>query len=106
MTVRYGQIKRRGYRRRCSREAGVDPMSELHRRVGGRLAHASLTAGALLLAACAGLPNGGSRPQIKPADSYQDTQSFTAAATDWPSDRWWDAYGDPQLSGLIDEAVK
>jgi NodT family efflux transporter outer membrane factor (OMF) lipoprotein len=106
MTVRYGQIKRRGYRRRWSREAGVDPMSEFHRRVGGRLALAPLTAGALLLAACAGLPNGGSRPQIKPADSYQDTQSFTAAATDWPSDRWWDAYGDPQLSGLIDEAVK
>jgi NodT family efflux transporter outer membrane factor (OMF) lipoprotein len=59
---------------------------------------------ALALAACAGLPKGS--PQPKPIEAYQDAQSFAAPIADWPSDRWWDAYGDPQLSGLIDEALK
>src|SRR5580658_4993698 len=62
---------------------------------------------ALQAAACADLPaTSGPRPQIKPPEAYQDQQSFTAPATDWPSDRWWDAYGDAQLSGLIDDALK
>ena len=33
-------------------------------------------------------------------------QSFTAPATAWPADRWWTSYGDAQLDGLIDEALK
>jgi NodT family efflux transporter outer membrane factor (OMF) lipoprotein len=69
-------------------------------------AQLTLSVCALALTACAGLPNSAPRPQPKPIESYQDTQSFAAPATDWPSDRWWDAYGDTQLSGLIDEALK
>jgi NodT family efflux transporter outer membrane factor (OMF) lipoprotein len=31
--------------------------------------------------------------------------AFDAPATAWPLDRWWSAYGDPQLDALIDEAL-
>jgi len=62
---------------------------------------------ALQAAACADLPTDHApRPQLRPADAYQDQRSFAAPASDWPTDRWWDAYGDTQLSGLIDEALK
>jgi outer membrane protein TolC len=62
---------------------------------------------AAALAACADLPSSDrNRQQPQPIESYQDTQSFTAPAADWPSDRWWEAYGDAQLTGLIDEALK
>jgi len=62
---------------------------------------------ALQAAACADLPNDHApRPQLKPAETYQDQRSFAAPAADWPTDRWWDAYGDAQLSGLIDEALQ
>ena len=62
---------------------------------------------ALASAACADLPsNSGPRPRMKPPEAYQDVKSFAAPATDWPADRWWEAYGDPQLSGLIEEALK
>jgi NodT family efflux transporter outer membrane factor (OMF) lipoprotein len=65
-----------------------------------------LTACAAALAACASAPGKEALAPTKPADSYETTQSFAAPSADWPSDRWWDAYGDTQLSGLIDEALK
>jgi NodT family efflux transporter outer membrane factor (OMF) lipoprotein len=76
-----------------------------------KLTRRGLTAGAAALAlqaaACADLPaTSGPPPQIKTPEVYQDQRSFSAPATDWPTDRWWDAYGDAQLSGLIDEALK
>ncbi|HEY3813052.1 MAG TPA: efflux transporter outer membrane subunit [Caulobacteraceae bacterium] len=57
------------------------------------------------LSACATVPHLGPKPQAKPADSYATAKSFDAPASDWPSDRWWDAYGDAQLSKLVDEAL-
>ena len=56
---------------------------------------------ALTLSACAGVPHGGADPQ--PGRDRQLTRRSRASprrAADWPSDRWWDAYGDAQLSGL------
>ncbi|HEX3917818.1 MAG TPA: efflux transporter outer membrane subunit [Caulobacteraceae bacterium] len=64
------------------------------------------TAGVLALAACATPPGHEARPQLADVASYQDQASFAAPSADWPNDRWWDAYGDTQLSALIDEAVK
>ncbi|HEY2708273.1 MAG TPA: efflux transporter outer membrane subunit [Caulobacteraceae bacterium] len=62
---------------------------------------------ALSTAACADLPsNSGPRPQLQDVASYRDDKSFAAPSADWPSDRWWEPYGDAQLSGLIDEALK
>jgi NodT family efflux transporter outer membrane factor (OMF) lipoprotein len=69
--------------------------------------HAALAAvsGAALLAGCAATPDLGPRPEARAADSFATSRSFDAPAAAWPSDRWWDAYGDPQLSALIDEAL-
>src|SRR5580698_7204849 len=60
---------------------------------------------ALSLSACATVPNLGPKPQAKAAQSYATSQSFDAPQADWPADRWWDAYNDPQLSKLVDEAL-
>lgn len=65
---------------------------------------------ALLLAgmsasACASVPDLGPPPQPRDASTYAASESFAAPAVEWPADRWWDAYGDPQLGGLIDEAL-
>ena len=58
-----------------------------------------------LLAACA--PDLGPMAQIKPASDYaaQKTLGPPAAAA-WPARDWWTAYNDPQLTALIDEALK
>jgi NodT family efflux transporter outer membrane factor (OMF) lipoprotein len=60
---------------------------------------------ALALTACASVPHLGPAPQPKPAASYAAQRSFAAPAAAWPSDRWWTAYGDPQLDALVDEAL-
>lgn len=62
-------------------------------------------AAALTLSACASVPKLGAAPQPKPATAYAASQSFAAPATEWPADRWWTAYADAQLSGLIEEAL-
>jgi NodT family efflux transporter outer membrane factor (OMF) lipoprotein len=57
------------------------------------------------LAACASVPNLGAAPQGKAVEAYASSQSLTAPAGEWPADAWWTAYGDAQLSALIDEAL-
>lgn len=74
------------------------------------LLHRSRPLTALLLAgvsaaACASVPDLGPAPQPKEAAAYAARESFAAPAAEWPADRWWDAYGDPQLGALIDEAL-
>ena len=59
-----------------------------------------------LLAACASVPDLGAAPEEKPATAYAAAQSLAAPAAAWPQDAWWTAYGDPQLSALIGEALK
>jgi NodT family efflux transporter outer membrane factor (OMF) lipoprotein len=58
-----------------------------------------------MLAACATPPDLGARPELAAPDSYQSIQSFAAPVADWPSDAWWEAYGDAQLNALIEEAL-
>jgi len=65
-----------------------------------------LTGAACLLAACATVPDLGVSPDPKATASYSSTVSFTAPAADWPADGWWQAYGDPQLSDLIETALQ
>jgi NodT family efflux transporter outer membrane factor (OMF) lipoprotein len=59
----------------------------------------------LPFAACAPLPSRDAHPEIKPVSRYGTEQSFAAPRAQWPADSWWQAYGDPQLNGLIDEAL-
>lgn len=71
-----------------------------------RLTRLTLLAGAAAaLTACASIPQLGPAPQPKAASAFAAAQSFAAPDADWPSDHWWTAYGDPQLNGLIDEAL-
>jgi NodT family efflux transporter outer membrane factor (OMF) lipoprotein len=67
---------------------------------------AALGATLLGLASCATIPDLGSAPKPKAATDYAAKQSFTAPAGEWPADRWWNAYGDPQLTSLIDAALQ
>lgn len=64
-----------------------------------------LLAGALALAGCAAVPKMGEAPKPAAAASYATAQSFAAPQAAWPTDRWWAAYGDPQLDKLMDEAL-
>ena len=61
---------------------------------------------ALGLVGCAQFPELDSLAQPKPAADYQTASSFSAAVGAWPEERWWQAYGDPQLDTLIDEALR
>lgn len=65
----------------------------------------ALAAAASTLAACASVPDLGAAPQTRPAAAYAAAQSLAAPAAEWPADRWWTAYGDPQLDALIEEAL-
>jgi len=60
---------------------------------------------AFVLQGCAQLPDLAESPQLKPASAFQSSTSLQAAAVDWPQDKWWTSYGDPQLNALVDEAL-
>jgi NodT family efflux transporter outer membrane factor (OMF) lipoprotein len=66
----------------------------------------SLIAAALSVAGCAGLPKTGPQVEAKAPQSYATAQTFTAPEAAWPTDRWWSGYGDAQLDGLMDEALR
>ncbi|MCJ2184428.1 efflux transporter outer membrane subunit [Novosphingobium sp. 1949] len=63
-------------------------------------------AASISLAACA--PDLGPRAQVRPPASFESATTIPASASDarWPEQRWWTAYGDPQLDALVDEALK
>jgi NodT family efflux transporter outer membrane factor (OMF) lipoprotein len=60
---------------------------------------------ALALAACATLPPPAPARVAKAPAAYATQQTLAAPASEWPADRWWTAYGDPQLDQLITEAL-
>ncbi len=61
---------------------------------------------ALGLAGCAQFPSLDALSAFKPASGYQTQASFTGPQVAWPEEGWWKAYGDKQLDGLIDEALR
>jgi len=63
-------------------------------------------AAASALSACAAIPRLGPEPQAKAPTDYATATSFEAPAAAWPEDGWWRRYQDPQLDGLMDEALK
>jgi len=61
---------------------------------------------ALLLAACAVPPRLGPAPELRATGSAGASQSLAGQpAQAWPAERWWQAWGDPQLDALIGEAL-
>lgn len=65
----------------------------------------ALTAGAAALAGCAAVPKLPPAPQAAESGRLASAASFQAPAREWPVDRWWSAYADPQLDTLMDEAL-
>jgi NodT family efflux transporter outer membrane factor (OMF) lipoprotein len=71
-------------------------------RIAGLAAAASSLA---LLTACA--PDIGQLSQVKPPADYAAQKALgEPTATAWPAENWWTAYNDPQLTALIEEALK
>ncbi|TAJ70096.1 MAG: efflux transporter outer membrane subunit [Phenylobacterium sp.] len=64
-----------------------------------------LMAGAAALAGCATIPQLPDPTKAAAAENFATAKSFQAPDAAWPADRWWAAYGDPQLEGLMDEAL-
>jgi NodT family efflux transporter outer membrane factor (OMF) lipoprotein len=60
----------------------------------------------LLLGGCATPPPKADLRPIATAESLTSAQSFSAAASDWPSDNWWEGFGDAQLSALVEEGLR
>ena len=52
----------------------------------------------LLLSCLPVVPDLGPRPEPRAPNSLAGT--FDAPSADWPADRWWESYGDPQLAHL------
>jgi NodT family efflux transporter outer membrane factor (OMF) lipoprotein len=58
------------------------------------------------LGGCATVPHLGAAPQIRAPETLASATSLPHTRSDWPTTEWWTAYGDPALSGLIDEGMK
>lgn len=63
------------------------------------------TAALSLLSACAAVPDLGPAPAIRTAQSVAAQDSLHAPDAAWPGEGWWTAYGDPQLTALIEEGL-
>ncbi|TFI59058.1 efflux transporter outer membrane subunit [Sphingomonas parva] len=70
-----------------------------------RLSRAPLLLPLLLASACASVPNLGPKPVPNAPGAYETTRSLAPSAREWPGERWWSDYRDPQLVALIDEAL-
>ena len=57
-------------------------------------------------ALCACAPALGPQPKLSEASAFATAQSFSAPTADWPSERWWEALGDPQLDALEEQALQ
>lgn len=78
-----------------------EPIRRPHR-LGALAAGAAL----LLLAGCAAVPKLGPRPEPLAAGQVAAAQSLAGTqGAQWPTEGWWQAYGDPQLDGLIAEGL-
>lgn len=69
-------------------------------------ARAGLLALAWALGGCAAFPSPAGLASPKPVAAYAAADALSAPAGEWPAERWWQAYGDPQLDALIDEALR
>jgi NodT family efflux transporter outer membrane factor (OMF) lipoprotein len=60
----------------------------------------------MFIAGCAQIPELGKSVEAKPVEQLNSGASFTAPAAAWPADGWWHTYGDAQLNGLVEEALR
>lgn len=60
--------------------------------------------GALALAGCA--PNLGPERKLSLPQDYASARSLAGPTVDWPDETWWTAYNDPELTDLIEQALR
>lgn len=60
---------------------------------------------ASVLSACASLPDDSAGPRIGSAADYAGSHSLAAPVGAWPTESWWQSYGDSQLDALIRAAL-
>lgn len=58
-----------------------------------------------VLNACAPMPALGPVADAKAPEAFKSAQTFQAPEANWPNDRWWEKYNDPQLNQLIEEGL-
>lgn len=58
------------------------------------------------LSGCAAVPDLGTKPVPRAAATVEAERSLAGDGVAWPDDRWWAAYGDPQLDALIEEGLR
>ncbi|WP_022681917.1 efflux transporter outer membrane subunit [Sphingobium bisphenolivorans] len=61
---------------------------------------------ALLLSACAAVPDIGPQPVVRAPETIEAERSLAAAQAAWPAEDWWKVYGDEQLDRLIQEGLR
>jgi len=59
-----------------------------------------------LLTGCASLPEVGPKPVLVAAESLDSDIAFAGTQGQWPSEGWWQGFGDRQLDELIAEGLK
>jgi NodT family efflux transporter outer membrane factor (OMF) lipoprotein len=58
------------------------------------------------LGGCATVPNLGARPEPAPPGAFASARSLAGTSQIWPTDNWWQEFGDAQLNELVSEALK
>ena len=78
------------------------------RRLTRRPLSASLLTGfALLLGSCAWIPAGDPPAEfLEPPEMKETLAEVTSRLQQWPEDRWWEQFGNPELNQLMDRALK
>jgi NodT family efflux transporter outer membrane factor (OMF) lipoprotein len=62
---------------------------------------------ALLLGSCAWIPKGDPPAEyLEPAEMQETLTEVTSRLQQWPEDRWWEQFGNPELNELIETALK
>ncbi|WP_447929299.1 efflux transporter outer membrane subunit [Sphingopyxis fribergensis] len=59
-----------------------------------------------LLAGCASVPDLGPNPVPAPAEAFESSAALADAQGQWPTEGWWQGFGDAQLDTLIGEGLK
>src|SRR5687768_15021811 len=61
----------------------------------------------LLFDGCAWIPNGDPPAEyLEPPEMKETLAEVTSRLQQWPEDRWWEQFGNPELNELIETALK
>ena len=73
----------------------------------GRLFSHALLSGLLAAAGCAWIPQGDPPAEFMEAPEMKETLAeVTSRLQQWPDERWWEQFGNPELNRLIETALK